>query len=53
MREWRPQVLAGIVLLTAFGGVAMWLDFEQIAMACAAGIVAAVTALTINNKVSQ
>ena len=50
MKEWRPQVLAGIVLLTTFGGAAMWLDFEQIAMACAAGIVAAVTALTVNGK---
>lgn len=50
MKNWRPQVFLGTILLTGLGGLAMWLDFEQVAICCAAGIVAAVTSLATNGK---
>ena len=50
MKEWRPQVLTGILLLTAIAGAAMWLGFEEIAAACAGGIVSCVTILSQNGR---
>lgn len=50
MKEWRPQVLAGILLLTIMGCYAMYLNFETIAGAAVAGIVVAVTQLSKGEK---
>ncbi len=36
----RPQILAGIVLLGLLGGIAMYLDYAEVATASVAGIVA-------------
>lgn len=50
MKEWRPQVFAGMLVLGAVVVVAMYLGFETIAGAGVAGIVAAVTTLSQNDK---
>ena len=51
MKDWRPQVFAGIVLLCSVACYAMYLNFETIAGAAVAGIVVAVTQLSKSEKI--
>ena len=46
MKDFRPQVLIGILILGVLAWVAMQLDFEPLAGVFGGGIVAAVTTLT-------
>lgn len=49
IKEWRPQVLVGMVVLCVMAWVAMQNGLDQIAGVCAGGVVAAVTALSTNS----
>ncbi|GAF88067.1 unnamed protein product [marine sediment metagenome] len=50
MKDWRPQVLVGLVALCAIGIYAMMNGFEQIAGICATGIVGVATLLARDGK---
>ena len=48
MKDFRPQVLIGILVLGVLAWVAMQLNFDTIAGVCAGGVVSAVTTLSKN-----
>lgn len=48
MKDFRPQVLIGIVVLGVLAWVAMQLDFKELAGVFGLGIVTAVTTLSKN-----
>ena len=50
MKDWRPQVLIGMVVLGVLGYFAMQIGYDTIAGVCAAGVVSAVTSLSLNGK---
>ena len=37
---WKPQILTAIMALFILAGIAMYLDYPEVAAACPAGIVA-------------
>ncbi|KKM68844.1 hypothetical protein LCGC14_1456830 [marine sediment metagenome] len=46
MKEWRPQVLAGMLVLGLLGYIAMQTGFDTIAGVAVGGVVSAVTNLS-------
>lgn len=46
MKDWRPQVILGMLVLGLLGYIAMLMGYDTIAGVCAAGVVSAVTHLT-------
>ena len=51
MKDFRPQVLIGVVVLGALGWVAMTFGYDTIAGVAIGGIVSAVTSLSKNGTV--
>ncbi len=52
IKELRPQVLVGILVLGAMAYVAMAVGYDNLAGVAIGGIVAAVTSLAVNGKPS-
>ncbi len=50
MKEWRPQVLIGMLVLGVIGYFGMTLGYDTIAGVAVGGVVSAVTALSQNSK---
>ncbi len=50
IKEWRPQVLIGMLVLGVIGYFGMVLGFDTIAGVAVGGVVSAVTALSANGK---
>lgn len=52
MKDWRPQIIVGVLVLGAIAYIALQSGFDQVAILAVGGIVAAVTALSANGKSS-
>ncbi len=50
VKDWRPQVLIGMMVLGVLGYIAMTMGYDTIAGVCAGGVVSAVTALSRDSK---
>lgn len=50
MKDWRPQVLLGMLVLGILGYMAMQMGYDTIAGVCAGGVVSAVTSLSLDSK---
>lgn len=53
VKDWRPQVLIGMLVLGIIGYYGMMMGYDTIAGVAVGGVVSAVTALSQNTKAAQ